>query len=152
MFKVHCPDCGSTVTKETESAAEDTVDSHNDKRHDGQDVASVVGEQDPLDGFLDLLDDPHKTSSLFYAHRNNGQYRVLCRDCEGLEVCTETDEAWELVDEHNEFAHDGDAVAGVLEEDINETTDRRLPIDGPDAVQLVADISSDKAIITPDDR
>lgn len=157
-FKVRCPECDRTLTKNSEEAATDLVDSHNESRHDGEDVAVVVGEQDPLDSFIDALEDPH--SGLFYAHRKNGVYRVMCMECEGIEVVDTTEDAWDLARRHNEFAHEGDAIAGVVEEDLEETKDtfeRSTPLTSkPESgvskrAKLLATMQTERTVVTKTD-
>lgn len=49
-----CPLCVRTVKKDTQDEAEELVESHNDQRHDGNDVAKVLGPyKEDLNEFMD---------------------------------------------------------------------------------------------------
>lgn len=152
MFEVECPQCDRTVTKETQAEAEELVESHNEQRHGGENVAIILGEKDPLTSFVDVIDDPHKTESVFHAHRNNGHYRVMCPECERLDTFDEKSEAWASAQKHNEYAHQNEEPqAGIIEEDLQEESDRKFPlIDGPSIVELVAEINDKRTVVTPD--
>jgi len=139
-WRVRCTECDRSLDRESRTAAEETVEEHNDRRHDGESVAMVVGETDPLDSFRETLEDP--SSRLFYVHRTNGVYRTICLECEGIEVLDDRDEAWDLAERHNDFAHDGESVAGVVREDLEETKDRRIPISsGESKASLLAEMT-----------
>lgn len=60
MNKHHaiCPECTRIVSKNTEEEARDVVESHNDNRHGGDDVARVVGPyEEDLNAFVDYVRD-----------------------------------------------------------------------------------------------
>jgi hypothetical protein len=147
---VECPDCGTSVQKESREAAVETVNSHNKSRHNGEEVAEVTGEQDPLTGFVEILGDVHRRQAVFSAEHNEDRFRAVCDECEGLAVCQSLDEAFEHAVAHNEFAEHEPAVAGVAEKDIEKETEPRLMLGSPEIHELLADIQSEYEIILPE--
>lgn len=152
MWKVSCPECGTEVSKKSREDARETVTQHNQQRHDGTEEAEVIGEEDPIPGYLDAAEDPH--SMLFYVHRNNGVYRAMCTECERIKVVRSRAEARDLCDQHNGFAHDGDPVAGIPREDLEESKDRMIPISTDPTpgkkkgIDLLAEMHEELEIVT----
>lgn len=41
--RVHCPDCGTTIWKDSIEAAIETAENHDEKRHDGEQTTTING-------------------------------------------------------------------------------------------------------------
>ena len=152
-YEVQCDDCERTVTKESKDAAQSLVDSHKDRQHNGEKIARLVGEHDPLTSFVDILNDVNTKSRLTLARYNTHLCRIACPECEVASIETEKESIEEKLQLHNTIEHNGDTVAGVFKEDIDGTTaNRRKPLpnkDTKDAVDVLADFCDEDEIVTP---
>lgn len=152
-YKVKCPDCDTVVTKESKADAKSLVESHNKSRHNGDEVAHVVGKADPLIPFVEILDNTTQKREIRTARYTEDMYRVSCPDCEHAAVEDTVSDGKEAVKKHNEIHHNGNDVAGFVIEDVDGTAaSREKPYmkleDTPDSVEILAEISQKENIVT----
>jgi hypothetical protein len=120
-MQLHCPDCGTTTDIE-EDRIEDVIESHNNSRHDGEQIAGVGPDAVPVNEYTDGDVDP------LYAHDMGddagpmGEHpdgvRAICKECELVALFDGEFTADDAVDDHNEMCHDGDDVAGLCKWDL----------------------------------
>lgn len=151
-YEVECPECDRTVTKETEEEAESLVESHNNSQHNGENIAHVVGEHDPLIDFIEILETGRLKRAVRAARYEEHQYRIVCPVCEKAKTPSEKSDEINIrktIKTHNTVKHDGDNIAGVAKEDVDGTTaNRDKPYmsfeDRPDAAEILADLCDER--------
>lgn len=108
---IYCPECDTTATVEQDADAEKKVQNHNESLHDGEPVATVAGEDDPL-----------KANKMVGDAGPEGMHssgvRAICPDCEIVALFDHELAAIEGCAEHNDSHHDGNDVSGPCKWDI----------------------------------
>jgi hypothetical protein len=151
--EIKCPDCGVVVTKETNAEAVSLVESHNEARHNGDDIAHVVGKHDPLLPFTDIIDDTEQKRQMRRARHTEGEYRVCCPDCEQAIVEDSISDGKESIKKHDTNHHNSEHTAGFAIEDVDGTAANRdkpymVLNDTLNCMDILAEISQQENIVT----
>lgn len=59
--RVHCPECDTTVWKESVEEAIEAAENHDEKRHDGDRTTKVNGMLPPSDEFVEAVEDAFRS-------------------------------------------------------------------------------------------
>lgn len=119
MNKVVCPECDRSLVRQDLSEARDLVENHNESRHGGESVAYLTETEDPLTSCERYIEDVKMMESLRKSN-NDDRIRVVCRECQDLEIVENLDEALELMSRHDEWGHE-DSEAEIIAEDLDES-------------------------------